>query len=373
MDINFELEEIESLDNLEGPDSGEIELDDIDDNGGENPEESEDDSEIDELDSLEETDEDNEPQESVGDNEEEQNTEEETPESNEEGSSQFYSSIANALLEDGVLSSLTEDDIKEVDNPDDLKSLFKKQVDSLLDEQQKRVLEALNYNVEPSKIASYERTIQYLESLSEDDLKAEENEDIRKRLIYNQYIRMGKSHERALKEVERSFERGDDIEDAIEAYNDSLEFYDKAFKDELENAKKLKEEEDRRTKERAENIQKVFEEKDFYEKIGVSEKIGKQAFIDATNARYRNPETGEFETALQKAQREDEARYLRGISVAFTLTNGFKDFDKLFKGAANKQVKSKLAELEGKISPSSRGGLQYVGKNNKGKSTKITL
>lgn len=34
MDINFELEEIESLDNLEGPDSGEIELDDIDDNGG---------------------------------------------------------------------------------------------------------------------------------------------------------------------------------------------------------------------------------------------------------------------------------------------------------------------------------------------------
>ena len=78
-------------------------------------------------------------------------------------------------------------------------------------------------------------------------------------------------------------------------------------------------------------------------------------------------------TAIQKAQKEDEANFLRGLGVAFTLTNGFKDFSKLFKGAVNKQVNKKVAELQNKITTPSQGGIKYVGNNKKKKLTQITL
>lgn len=361
MEFDLDIQEFDSIDGIENEEVKE--LDNIEEN-----EETDEDS-VKEIDSLDTDEED--PQESVGEEEEEHT--EETPDSDEEGSSQLYSSIANALLEDGVFSSLSKEDLKDISDADDLKEAFQKQLQSQFDEQQKRILDALNYKVEPEKISTYEKTIQYLNSIDEDAIKSEENENLRKNLIYQSLINSGKSRERALKEVERSFKNGDDIEDALEAYQDNLDFYTESYEKEVQLAKEKTEKEEEKVKARAEAIKKAFDEKDFYEKIGISESVGKQAYIEATNARYRDSETGEMLTAIQKAQQEDEAGFLRGLGVAFTLTNGFKNFDKLFKGVANKQVKSKLEELEGKISQNSLGGIKYVGKNNKSKSTKINL
>lgn len=348
IEVNEEVEPVETLDNL---DSDDEDLDEED-----TPQET--------LDTDEE-----EPQESVGNEEDD----DEPQEPDEDGSSQFYSSIAEALSGDGVLTSLTEEDIKDIKDPESFLKAIDKQIESRFDEQQKRVLEVLNYKVEPSKISVYENTLKYLHSISEEDIKKEENEELRKNLIYQVAINRGKSKERALKEVERAFDRGDDVEDALEALKEHLEYYQESYDNEIASAKKAKEEEDKAVKERAENIQKVFDEKKFYEELGVSPEIGKKAFINATNASYRDPDTGEMITAIQKAQKEDEANFLRGLGVAFTLTNGFKDFSKLFKGAVNKQVNKKVAELQNKITPPSQGGIKYVGNNKKKKLTQITL
>ena len=306
-----------------------------------------------------------EPQEGVG------NEEEETPEPDEEGSSQLYPSIANALSGDGVFSYLTEEDLKNVKDAKSLREAFKKELEAGLDEQQKRISEALNYGVELDKISTYEKTLQYLKGISEDDIKNEESgEELRKRLIYQSYINKGKSPERATREVERSFKNGDDIEDALEAYNDNLEYYQDAYDDTIEEAKKKKEKEEEKLKERAESIQKIFEDESFFKELGISKDIGKQALSDVSVAKYRDPKTGEMLTAVQKAQRDNEAKFLRGLGIAFTLTNGFKEFDKLFKGVVNKQVKSKLSEIEKSLTLSPSGEISYVGKP-KNKTKKI--
>lgn len=100
--------------------------------------------------------------------------------------------------------------------------------------------------------------------------------------------------------------------------------------------------------------------------------MGKKAFEDVTIAKYKDPDPGEKLTAIQKAQRDNEALFLRGLGIAFTLTDGFKDFSKLGKGLANKVVKTKLKELENRLQRTPSGELGYVGKS-KDKPKKIEL
>lgn len=314
------------------------------------------------------------PQESVGneDDEKEDVGEEDTPDSDEDGSSQLYPSIADALLEDGVFSSLTKEDVKAISSAEDLSKAFDEELKSRLDERQRRIEEALNSGVEKSKISVYEQTLSYLDKISEEDIKNEDNAGLRKNLIYQSLINTGKSEERALREVEKSFKNGNDVEDALDAFQDNLEFYTNAYDKEIEEAKKQKEKEEALLQERANSIQKAFEEKGFYESLGITEKVGKRALEDVTIAKYKDPDTGEKITAIQKAQREDEAHFLRGLGIAFTLTDGFKDFSKLGKGLAAREVKTKLKNLEDKLRRIPSGGLGYVGKS-KDKPKKIEL
>ena len=82
------------------------------------------------------------------------------------------------------------------------------------------------WNKQPD-IRKYENTLSYLNEVSEDKLKEEttEGEELRKRLIYQDYINRGFSQERATKEVKRSIDSGNDIEDAKEALNSNKEYF----------------------------------------------------------------------------------------------------------------------------------------------------
>lgn len=92
-----------------------------------------------------------------------------------EGSSpaKLYSSIANSLAEDGALSNLSEEDLKEVKDSETLINAMKKQLNSMLDDTQKRIKDALDSGMEVSVIKQYENAINYLDNISDSQLEEE--------------------------------------------------------------------------------------------------------------------------------------------------------------------------------------------------------
>ena len=76
-------------------------------------------------------------------------------------------------------------------------------------------------------VKQYENTINYLESIQEDAINDEgkDGENLRKQLIFQDFINRGFSEERANREVTKSFNSGNDIEDAKEALAGNKEFF----------------------------------------------------------------------------------------------------------------------------------------------------
>jgi hypothetical protein len=78
---------------------------------------------------------------------------------------------------------------------------------------------------------------------------------------------------------------------------------------------------------------------------------------------YKDPDTGELLTAVQKYERDNSTEFLKNVGLLFTLTDGFKNLDKLVKGKVRKEVKKGLRELESTINSTSRtsdGNLRFT-------------
>ena len=175
----------------------------------------------------------------------------------------FFSSVAKAFAEEGIFPDLNEDEIANINTAESFREIIDKQIQSQLSERQKRADEALNAGLEPDDIRKYENTLSYLEEVTDNKLEEEttEGEELRKRLIYQDYINRGFSQERATKEVKRSIDSGNDIEDAKEALNSNKEYfksqYDKLLNDAKEEQKKYEQE----RKNQAEQLKKsIIEE-----------------------------------------------------------------------------------------------------------------
>lgn len=307
--------------------------------------------------------------ESVGSEENEDNKtiQEDTSPKSEGGSSQnFYSSITSALAEEGVFPDLDEEYINSVQSPEDFIRVINEEVSKRFDERQKRIDAALNYNVEPSIIQHLESSIQTLSSITEETLKdeGEDGVNIRKALIVQDLKNKGYSEERIQKELNKSLNAGTDIEDAFYAYNSLAEYYNNAYKDTIEEHKKAEEERVRSLQERAKQIHNHFYNKDsFMEELGVDKHTIDLAFNNYASPAFVDSTTGRKMTAMEKAATEDELGFIRGMSIAFTLTDGFKNLSRLANGTVKKQVKAKLKDLEGKLNTSvnfSNGNYSFV-------------
>lgn len=184
--------------------------------------------------------------------------------SSEKGASpKFYSSIAKAFADDGIFPDLNEENISKIETPEDFKSLIEAKINSELDERYQRINEALGVGVQPSAIKQYETALNYLDNITDDVIEDEsdQGEDLRKRLIYQDFINRGYTPERAQREVEKSISGGSDIEDAKEALQGNKDFYNTAYKNIIEQAK----EEDKKIKKSKRNKQKLL--KNLYQKI----------------------------------------------------------------------------------------------------------
>ena len=144
--------------------------------------------------------------ESVGSEEDNQEKETEDTTSEKGGTSpktNFYSSIASALKDEGILPDLDDEVVNNVKSPEDFAEAIEKQIQSKFDERQKRIDAALNANVEPDEIRQYEGTLNYLDSIKDEHVsdESEKGEELRKRLIFQDFINRGYSKERASREV----------------------------------------------------------------------------------------------------------------------------------------------------------------------------
>ena len=289
-----------------------------------------------------------------------------TPKGDGTSPKNFYSSIAKALKEEGIFPDLDDDGLSKVKDPEDFRDLIDQQIKAGLDERQKRIDEALNAGVEPTEIRKYENTINFLDSIKEENISDEgdKGEKLRKDLIYQDFINRGYSKERAAREVQKSFNAGTDIDDAKEALKSNIDFFRDKYDELVNDAKSEAAEEEKERKEQAEKLKSsILNDKDVFGDLSVDESTRKKIYDNIAKPVYKDPETGEYFTAIQKYEMENRTDFLKNIGLLFTLTDGFKNLDGLVKGKVKKEVKKGLRELEHTLNNTARtsdGNLKFV-------------
>lgn len=305
--------------------------------------------------------------ESVGSGKE--NTEEKedtTPKGDGTSPKNFYSSIAKALKEEGIFPDLDDEGLSKVKDPEDFRDLIDQQIKAGLDERQKRINEALNAGVEPTEIRKYENTISFLDSIKEENISDEgdKGEKLRKDLIYQDFINRGYSKERAAREVQKSFNAGTDIDDAREALKSNIDYFRDKYDELVNDAKSEAEQEEKERKEQAEKLKSsILNDKDVFGDLSVDKSTRQKIYDNIAKPVYKDPETGEYFTAIQKYEMENRTDFLKNIGLLFTLTDGFKNLDGLVKGKVKKEVKKGLRELEHTLNNTARtsdGNLKFV-------------
>lgn len=305
--------------------------------------------------------------ESVGSGKE--NTEEKedtTPKGDGTSPKNFYSSIAKALKEEGIFPDLDDEGLSKVKDPEDLRDLIDQQIKAGLDERQKRIDEALNAGVEPTEIRKYENTINFLDSIKEDNISDEgdKGEKLRKDLIYQDFINRGYSKERAAREVQKSFNAGTDIDDAKEALKSNIGFFKDKYDELVNEAKSEAEQEEKERKEQDEKLKSsILNDKDVFGDLSIDKSTRQKIYDNIAKPVYKDPETGEYFTAIQKYEMENRTDFLKNIGLLFTLTDGFKNLDGLVKGKVKKEVRKGLRELEHTLNNTARtsdGNLKFV-------------
>lgn len=295
--------------------------------------------------------------ESVGDGNNKEGSEVQTPKSS--SSHNNFSSIASTLKELGTFEDLSDEDILNIKDAQGLIDAIEKQVKNSFDERQKRIDDALNGGIPPSVIHQYENVINNLEAISEDHVKNEDDNGVqlRKNLIYQDYLNRGYSKERAEKEVNKSFNAGTDIEDAMDALESNKQFYISQYNNLVsENNSKIEAEKQARTKQAEALKTSILDDDNTFKDLSVDKNTRKKIYDSITKPIYRDPETKQQYTAIQKYALDNPADFQKYLGLVFTLTNGFKDFQGLVKGPAKKAVKDKVKQLEQTINNSKAVG-----------------
>lgn len=305
--------------------------------------------------------------ESIGSEEDNTRDKEDTDSSKDKGASptnNFYSSIAKALREEGIFQNL--DDEVNISSAEDFAKAMRDEITAQFDERQKRIDEALNAGVEPLEIKRYENTLGYLNSLQDSHLadESEKGEKLREQLIYQDFINRGYSKERALREVKKSFNSGTDIEDAKEALISNKEFFQSEYENLIKEAQEEEKREVQERKEQAEKLKKsILEDDKVFGELQVDKSTRKKIFDTISKPVYKDPETGELFTAIQKYEMDNRTEFLKNLGLVFTLTDGFKNLDGLVKNKVRKEVKRGLKELEHTLNNTARtsdGNLRFV-------------
>lgn len=306
--------------------------------------------------------------ESVGSGKDNEGKEGTAPDNDADGTSpnNFYSSIANACAVDGIFPNLDDETIKKAVDAESFSNLIEAEINARFDEKQKRISQALENGVEPTDIKKYESTLNYINTITDAAIaeESEKGEQLRYNLIYQDFINKGITPDKAKKFADRTVDAGTDVEDAKEALLSNKEFFSNAYNKMLQDAQQKADEEKAEREKNAKELEKsLMKDKQLFGDMEISNDIRKKAFDSVSKPVYKDPETGDYMTAIQKYESEHRAEFLKYTGLIFAMTNGFKDFDSFAKGKVKKEVKKGLRELEQTLNNTRRnndGSLRMV-------------
>ena len=271
----------------------------------------------------------------------------------------FYSSIANALAVDGIFPNLDDETVKKAVDAETFSELIEAEIQARFDEKQQRISKALENGVEPDDIKKYENTLNYINTITDASLaeESEKGEQLRYNLIYQDFLNKGMSPEKAKKFTDRTIDAGTDVEDAKEALVSNKEFFSSAYNKLLQEAKQQAEEQKAERAKQAKQLEtSIMKDKQLLGDMEIDNSIRKKAFDTISKPVYKDPETGQYLTAIQKYEMEHRSDFLKYTGLIYTLTNGFKDFDSFARGKVKKEMKKGLKELEQTLSNTRRAG-----------------
>mgnify|MGYP004513466185 FL=1 len=306
--------------------------------------------------------------ESVGSGKDNEGKEDTVPDNDADDTSpnNFYSSIANACAVDGIFPNLDDETIKKAVDAESFSNLIEAEINARFDEKQKRISQALENGVEPTDIKKYESTLNYINTITDAAIaeESEKGEQLRYNLIYQDFINKGMTPDKAKKFADRTVDAGTDVEDAKEALLSNKEFFSNAYNKMLQDAQQKADEEKAEREKNAKELEKsLMKDKQLFGDMEISNDIRKKAFDSVSKPVYKDPETGDYMTAIQKYESEHRAEFLKYTGLIFAMTNGFKDFDSFAKGKIKKEVKKGLRELEQTLNNTRRnndGSLRMV-------------
>lgn len=306
--------------------------------------------------------------ESVGSGEDNRDTGDTPPDQQKGGTSpdNIFSSIATLFEEEGIFPDLDEDTVKNIKTAEDFRNAIKAQLDAERTEQDNRIKKALDNGVEPDVIRQYEGLLNYLDSVeSKLDEEGDEADEIRRRIIYQDCINKKFSKERAQKYVERAFADGTEKDEAKEALKSNKEFYSESYNNLLAEKQKEADAQVKEREERAKRIKKTITEDkfDFFGDIELSKQTRQAAYDAVSKPVFKDPETGEYLTAIQKLEHDNGEEFMAKLGLIYALTDGFSNIDKLVGKKVKKEVKKGFANLESVLQNTSRdskGNLKFV-------------
>lgn len=294
-----------------------------------------------------------------------------TPEGNGDSpKDNVYSSFAKALKGDGLFQFLDDKVIDSITDGNSFADAWEQEISSRLDEETRRVKEALDAGVPANTIQYYTGLIKRLDSISEEDLTAESEDasKLRQNIIYQDYLIRGFSKERAAREVKRSVDGGNDIEDAKEALESNKQFYQDKYEDLVAEGKAKADEERKRIKQENEDFKKeVLESDKLFGSIDIDKASRRKAYEVMTRI-IDNDEDGSPRTAVQKFADENPAKFRTILGLMWVLTDGYQKLGDLVQGNIKKEVRSNLKAIGERITSSApRGGSpRFIGGEDEG-------
>lgn len=265
----------------------------------------------------------------------------------------FYSSIANALKEDGVLPF--SDDVK-IETPEDFANAVEEYLNQRLDEKQRRINSALDAGVKDVEVKNFEKTIDFLNGVTDSDLNDEsaKGEQLRKNLIYQDFLNKGYSDAEAREELQDIMDAGTDKRRAIRALASNKAHFNQAYKDLIEKGAKAEADRKETIKKQSEELKSSMLEKTTAFGFDVDKATRQKAYEAATKATYKDADSGEFMTEIQKYEHDNPVEFRKNVALLYTMTNGFKDVQSLSKPLVKREVNKSIKNLESKINTTSR-------------------
>ena len=263
----------------------------------------------------------------------------------------LYSSFAQALKGDGLFQFLDDEAVGKIEDADSFREALENEVDARLDEQTRKYKKALESGMQPEVIVQYQNTIQRLESITDEQIDddGEQGANLRRTLLFRDFIDRGFSEERAKRQVERIMSSGTDKDDAKDALESIKDYFKEKYQEQLDLKKQEAEAERQRVKKEAEDFKKAVLEKDkLFEDIPVDKPTRKKAYEAMTRV-VKTTDDGEQLTAVQLYADEHPVEFRTALGIVWALTDGFTKMGNLLQKSVNKKVNKNLQEIESRL------------------------